>query len=63
MVKKRVYTVSHINGHLVLSYDDQGVKQEVVHELTERAAAAAQQRDFYRNMPRKERYKIITTML
>ena len=47
MVKKRVYTVSHINGHLVLSYDDQGVKQSVVHELTERAAAAAQQRDFY----------------
>ena len=63
MVKKRVYTVSHVNGHLVFSYDDQGVKQEVVHELPERATAAAQQRDFYRNMPRKERHKIITTML
>ena len=52
-----------IDGHLVLNYDDQGVKQEVVLELPERAAAAAQQRDFYRNMPRKERFKIITTML
>ena len=63
MVKQRVYTVSHVNGHLVLNYDDQGVKQAVVHELPARATAAAQQRDFYRNMPRKERHKIITTML
>ena len=47
MVKKRVYTVSHINGHLVLSYDDQVVKQEAVHELPARATAAAQQQDFY----------------
>ena len=41
MVKKRVYTVSHINGHLVLSFDDQLVKQEVVHELLARATAVA----------------------
>ena len=63
MVKQRVFTVSYVNGHLVLNYDGQGVKQAVVHELPARATAAAQQQDFYRNMPRKERQKIITTML
>ena len=47
MVKQRVYTVSHVNGHLVLNYDDLGVKQAVVHELPARATAAAQQQDFY----------------
>ena len=50
MVKKRVYTVSHINGHLVLSYDDYGVKPPGVSSNAGRSSAAPQQWNFFRSI-------------
>ena len=63
MVKKRVYTVSHINGHLVLSYDDQGVKPPGVSSNAGRSSAAPQQWNFFRRIFRQEMHKIIKIML
>ena len=55
--------MSHANGQLTISFEDQGVRHQVVHELTARLTAEAQQHSLFRNMPRKERHKAITTML
>ena len=63
MVKQRVYTTSHVGGKLQLSFEDQGARQQVLHELPDRPAAEAQQWHFFRNMSRKQRHKHITVLL
>ena len=63
MVKRRTYKMSKVNGQMVVNYEDEGVVHHVVHELPERQSAEAQQRNLFRNMPRKERNKTITSML
>jgi hypothetical protein len=63
MVKRHTYTVSQVEGRVVLTYEDQGHIHKVEHRAPAQQSAEAQQRHFYRNLPRKERYKAITTML
>ena len=63
MVKKRVYTVSHIDGHLVFSYDDQGVKLPGVSSNAGRSSAVPQKWNFFRIIFRQEMHKIIKIML
>jgi hypothetical protein len=63
MVKRHTYTVSTVGGRMVLTYEVQGVTHRVEHRLPGQPTAAAQERNFYRNMPRKERYKAIAKMM
>ena len=63
MVKRRVYTTSHVGGKLQLSFEDQGSRHQVLHELPDRPAAGAQQWHFFRNMSRKQWHKHITVLL
>ena len=63
MVKTRMYTTSHVGEKLQISYEDQGVKHQVLHDLPDRPAAGAQQWHSFRNMSRKQRHKHITVLL
>ena len=63
MVKRHTYTVSKVDGQVVLTYEDQGVRHRVEHQLPEQPSADAQERNLYRNMPRKEKKRTITAML
>jgi len=62
-VKRHTYTVRKEEGQMVLTYAVDGVTHRVEHPLPGRPSADAQERHFYRNLSRKERYKAITTML
>ncbi len=63
MVKRTTYTARRVNGRVVLTYHDGGVAHQVAHKLPERPSADADQQNFFRNMPRKERYTAMATML
>ena len=63
MVKRHTYTVRKEEGQMVLTYAVDGVTHRVEHPLPGRPSADAQERHFYRNLSRKEKYKAITTML
>jgi hypothetical protein len=63
MVKRLTYTASSVNGKVVLTYSDGGVTHQVAHKLPDQPSADAAQQNFFRNMPRKERYTAMATML
>jgi hypothetical protein len=63
MGKRFTYHATRIHDRVFFSYDDQGIRRHVEHQLPSQPVGDPQERTHFRNMSRKDRYKAIGNMM
>ena len=63
MGKRFTYHATRIHDRVFFSYDDQGIRRHVEHQLPSQPVGDPQERTHFRNMSRKDRHKAIGNMM